>query len=118
MVAPSTPTARIAQLDAAADAFLYVTGHQGITGADSKQIAASQSPVARVRECAKNPICLGFGVKSPEGIRAAFEAGASIAVVGSHLALAIEEAVKKGADSSGVVTRFTAALVPLIKAPA
>lgn len=115
MVAPSTPPARIAQLDAAADAFLYVTGHQGITGADTKHGSATvESPVARVRAHAKHPICLGFGLRTAEGVREAFAAGASIAVIGSHLARVIEAS----ADRSGgeIVDRFSGALGPLVAA--
>jgi tryptophan synthase alpha chain len=111
MVAPSTPLARIMQLDAAANAFLYVTGHQGITGADSKDASGAESPVARVRAHARNPICLGFGLKSADGVRDAFAAGASIAVIGSHLARVIEASV--GGD---VVADFGGALGPLVAA--
>jgi tryptophan synthase alpha chain len=115
MVAPSTPPARIAQLDAAADAFLYVTGHQGITGADSKPGgAAAGSPVARVRAHAKRPICLGFGLKTAEGVREAFASGAAIAVIGSHLARVIESAAEQG--RAEVVSSFENALRPLVGA--
>lgn len=115
MVAPSTPPARIAQLDAAADAFLYVTGHQGITGADGKHgDTAAESPVARVRAHAKNPICLGFGLRTAEGVREAFVAGASIAVIGSHLARVIEATA--GRSSGEVVEKFAGALGPLVAA--
>jgi tryptophan synthase alpha chain len=115
MIAPSTPPARIALLDAAADAFLYVTGHQGITGADSKRNGhATESPVARVRAHAKKPICLGFGLKSAEGVKEAFASGASIAVVGSHLARAIEGAADRG--QAEIVSSFENALRPLLGA--
>jgi len=114
MVAPSTPPARIMQLDAAADAFLYVTGHQGITGADNKHNTARESPVARVRAHARNPICLGFGLRSPDGVRHAFAAGASIAVIGSHLARVIEASADRSAGE--IVEAFSGALGPLVAA--
>lgn len=110
MVAPSTPLARIMQLDAAANAFLYVTGHQGITGADSKG-ATPESPVTRVRALARNPVCLGFGLKTPGGVREAFAAGAAIAVIGSHLARVIEASGRRE-----VVAEFERALAPLVAA--
>lgn len=110
MVAPSTPADRIRRLDAAADAFLYVTGHQGITGASNERPKSVPSPVTRVKANADSPICLGFGLNSPEGIRDAFDAGASIAVVGSHLARVIETSVAPGIDGARVVSDFTGAL--------
>jgi len=110
MIAPSTPVERIRALDAAADAFLYVTGHQGITGATSERDGAAQSPVVRVRAHARNPICLGFGLKTQEGVRKAFDDGASIAVIGSHLARIIEASVKTGIDRTIVISQFTAGL--------
>lgn len=117
MIAPSTPVERIRKLDAAADAFLYVTGHQGITGATAAVRAAEQSPVARVRAVARMPVCLGFGLRSPEGVRAAFAEGASVAVIGSHLARAIADGVEAGVDDA-IVARFAAALRPLVEAGA
>lgn len=116
MVAPSTPLARIRQLDAAATAFLYVTGHQGITGAESKRAAKQESPVARVKAQARMPVCLGFGLKSPEGIREAFDAGASIAVVGSHLARVIEAAVNEKESALGIAARFGNEVARLVAA--
>lgn len=114
MIAPSTPDERARRLDAAADAFLYVTGHQGITGAEAARDAASRSPVARVKALAMNPICLGFGLKSRAGITSAFEGGASIAVVGSHLARVIEASTKKGMDRETILAEFSAALRELL----
>ena len=113
MVAPSTPPERIALLDAAANAFLYVTGHQGITGAETGP-GGGVSPVKRVRAVARNRICLGFGLTSADGVRTAFRDGASIAVVGSHLARVIEKSVRNGQKRT--VPDFIAAVEPLIAA--
>ncbi len=110
LVAPTTAPDRIATLDAAATAFLYVVAYQGVTGAS----ATETDLLARVRTRARLPLCLGFGLSERRHVDAAFARGASIAVVGSHLARAIERAVARGEDPAGVRAAFLAALVPLL----
>jgi tryptophan synthase alpha subunit len=60
-------------------------------------------------------VCLGFGISTPEQVASAFEAGARIAVVGSHLARSIEAAIDDAdhIDGERVVSSFRAAITPL-----
>lgn len=112
LVAPTSDDERIAALDAAASAFLYVTAYQGVTGAAPDGDAGL---LARVRAHARLPLCLGFGLSRRAQIDTAFAAGASVAVVGSHLARAIERGVREpGSDPAAVRTRFLSALQPLL----
>lgn len=111
LVGPATPAERVAALDRASDAFLYVAAHQGITGAPAGARRARTDLVERTAAAARNPVCLGFGLSEPAHLRDAFAAGARIAVVGSHLARAIERALDERAD---VVARFRAACAPLV----
>lgn len=103
LVGPATTPARLAAMDAVSDAFLYLAAHQGVTGGASATAAARAALVARTVAAVRNPICLGFGLSTPQHLREAFAAGARIAIVGSSLARVIESALAERAD---VVTRF------------
>jgi tryptophan synthase alpha chain len=112
LVGPGTGDERVRALDRTCTAFLYVAGVQGVTGgAGDPEI--SSALVRRVAAAAAHPVCLGFGLSTPEHVRAAFAAGARIAVVGSHLARAIDRGCN---DPAGVEACFTAALSPLAAA--
>jgi len=121
LVGPLTDDARLRQLDETSSGFLYLAGYQGVTGRVEVDTTPASTPattsaaslrrtVAQVRL----PICLGFGIRRPEQVTAAFAAGARIVVVGSHLARAIEASVEQGIDRDAVLLAFDAALSPLV----
>ncbi len=65
---------------------LYFAGVQGVTGARGNLASTTTDALASTVAASSTPICAGFGLKTPEHIAACFDAGASIAVVGSHFA--------------------------------
>jgi tryptophan synthase alpha chain len=98
MVGPGTAPDRIVALARDAD-LLYVAALQGVTGAAGGDAAQRSELLRRAR--------------------AAFASGAAIAIVGSHLARAIERGVALAAAPGGalgadVLREFRAALVPLL----
>ncbi len=109
LVGPLTSEERLRRIDASADGFLYLVGHQGTTGVRAGDFAEVESLVSRTAAAAANPVCLGFGLSRPEQIARAFRAGARIAVVGSHLANVIEEAWD-GGEGEKVIERFQSAV--------
>ena len=96
LAGPATSDERLAALDGAADAYLYYAGHQGVTGGEVDPV---RDRVAAVVEAARHPVCVGFGLSRPEHVAAALGAGARMAVVGSHLARVLEEALPGGDDA-------------------
>jgi len=117
LVGPRTPPARLARIDAAADGFLYLAAHQGITGGPAAADRLRTELVSRTVRGARNPICLGFGLSRREHLEQAFAAGARIAVIGSHLVRAIEQAWRAEERSTQtVVESFMRAFEPLVQA--
>ena len=110
LIGPRTDPARLVRLGRASDGFVYLVAHQGVTG-ERAQVDSIAPLVARVREQIRAPICVGFGLSRAEHVRSAFAAGASIAVVGSHLASVIGDALAKRND---VVEAFGAAVGALL----
>lgn len=86
LVGPATSPTRLERLDAAATAFLYLVSHQGTTGARREHAAGLAELVRRVSTSARNPVCVGFGLSERAHLDLVFDAGASLAVVGSALA--------------------------------
>lgn len=116
LIGPLTPPGRLSRIARAADAFLYLVSTQGVTGVRDGPFDELPALVRRTAQ-AERPLCVGFGLSRPDELRAAFAAGARIAVVGSHLARLIGEAWsagRRGRDRDGLVLEtFTEALRPL-----
>ena len=84
-----------------------------------KAVDAAESTTALVERTVRAvdlPICLGFGISTAEQVASAFDAGARIAVVGSHLARAIESAcvANEPVDAGAVRGAFLTSLEPLL----
>lgn len=83
LLAPTSSDERIKLASEAASGFIYYVSLTGITGADMGEVAAIEKQVENIRAFSDLPICVGFGVKTPEQAKkiAAFSDGV---VVGSH----------------------------------
>lgn len=120
LVGPLTPPDRLRRIARASDAFLYLAAHQGVTGAGDGSFAGVRETLRHTARAGR-PVCLGFGLSRPRQLRAAFESGARIAVVGSHLARIIGEAwsapAARGGDRGArLIQTFRQAVRPLVQA--
>ncbi len=95
LAGPRTPNKRLAAIAAESDAFVYLAGHQGITGANANMAECRAALVARVRCYIDVPMCVGFGLSSPQHIQEVHGAGAEVAVVGSHLLRVLSHALQE-----------------------
>jgi len=89
LIAPTTPEARVQQLAEGSEGFIYALSRTGVTGshgAPSEQIAAQ---VARITEHTDTPVCVGFGITTPEQAATVAAAGDGI-IVGSAIVKQIE----------------------------
>lgn len=84
LAAPTTTPQRMAMLARETRGFLYYVSLKGVTGARADLARGIEEQVARVRESSQVPVCVGFGVSTPEQVRelARFADGV---VVGSAL---------------------------------
>ncbi|HSX62984.1 MAG TPA: tryptophan synthase subunit alpha, partial [Tahibacter sp.] len=84
LAAPTTDDARIERVCAAAQGFLYYVSFTGITGAAHLSTDAVRERVAALRQRARTPVAVGFGVKDA-ATAAAIAAFADAVVIGSAL---------------------------------
>lgn len=90
LIAPTTPPGRIALLTRGASGFIYYVSREGVTGERSDVAAGIAERVAEIRKTTSLPVSVGFGISSPEQVRAV-AALADAVVVGSAIVKRIAE---------------------------
>lgn len=108
LAAPTTPNARLAMLLRETRGFLYAVSLQGVTGARATIAQGIEAQVRYAKSISDVPICVGFGVSTPEqaGRIGAYADGV---VVGSAIVDRIEQAESKS-EAVDSVARFIAEL--------
>jgi tryptophan synthase alpha chain len=104
LVSPTTPAERVRLAGAMGSGFLYAISRLGVTGIQSVLSEDAGHVVAAVRQSSSLPVALGFGIATPEHVRAA-TAMADAAVVGSALVNVVAEAGATG-DVTGRACDF------------
>lgn len=84
LATPTTDDARLPAVLNNTSGFIYYVAITGITGAGSADVKDVAREVARIKAQTDLPICVGFGIKTPEDSKAMAEV-ADGAVVGSSI---------------------------------
>ena len=113
LVAPTSPVERIRRITELCSGFVYALARVGITGerTDLPDIAPL---VARVRACTERPVAVGFGISTPEHVRAVLQ-HADGAIVGSALVRRMREAVDAGRPAEDAAERLVASLAAAVR---
>ena len=91
LVAPTTPAERMTTIAEKASGFLYLVSMTGVTGSAGLNLDEVSGVVETLRTRSRGiPICVGFGISTPDQVRAV-GALADGAVVGSAFERLIEE---------------------------
>lgn len=91
LASPTTTDARVRQLCAEAQGYLYYVSFAGVTGADRLDTGAASDRLYMIRAQSRAPVVAGFGIRDAATARA-MAAEADGVVVGSALVAAISEA--------------------------
>ncbi len=92
LVAPTTPSERMAEIGRHGGGFVYLISRLGVTGERETLALDLPDSVSRLRAATTLPICIGFGISTPEQARAAAALGDGV-IVGSAIVRAAEESV-------------------------
>ncbi|WP_407157272.1 tryptophan synthase subunit alpha [Bradyrhizobium sp. STM 3557] len=106
LATPTTDDKRLPAVLANTSGFVYYVSITGITGAAAADAKAVGGAVARIKRHTSLPVCVGFGIRSPETARAIAE-NADGAVVGT----ALVDVVKTSLDAEGKATPKTVSAV-------
>jgi tryptophan synthase alpha chain len=100
LVAPTTPRDRMAEIARHGSGFVYLISRLGVTGLQETTATSLPDSVRRLRAATTLPICVGFGISSPEQARRVGNLADGV-VVGSALVRAAEA----GAEDVLTLTR-------------
>ena len=106
LATPTTDDKRLPAVLANTSGFVYYVSITGITGSAAADIAAVTEAVARIKRHTRLPVCVGFGIRTPEAARAIAE-NADGAVVGT----ALVDALRGSLDAEGRATPKTVGAV-------
>jgi tryptophan synthase alpha chain len=90
LVAPTTPRERMAEIARHGSGFVYLISRLGVTGVQENTATSLPETILRLRSTTTLPICVGFGISTPEHARAVGKLADGV-VVGSALVRAAEE---------------------------
>ena len=110
LIAPTTPTERIARIAAGAQGFIYYVSREGVTGVQDAVAATLKDQIQQIRKISNLPIAVGFGISTPEQARAVAEHADGV-VVGSAIVGLI---AKEGRESVARVSDFARSIVKAI----
>jgi tryptophan synthase alpha chain len=106
LATPTTDDKRLPAVLANTSGFVYYVSITGITGAAAADSKAVGEAVARIKRHTDLPVCVGFGIRTPEAARAIAER-ANGAVVGT----ALVDALRGSLDAEGCATAKTVSAV-------
>ncbi|WP_315702172.1 MULTISPECIES: tryptophan synthase subunit alpha [unclassified Bradyrhizobium] len=106
LATPTTDDKRLPAVLANTSGFVYYVSITGITGAASADAKSVGAAVARIKGHTALPVCVGFGIRTPEAARAIAQ-HADGAVVGT----ALVDAVRSSLDAEGRATAKTVGAV-------
>lgn len=109
LIAPTTPPDRVKLLAESADGFIYALSRTGVTGAHSAPSEGIREFVNQIKSHTDVPVCVGFGITTPEQVRMVAEAADGV-IVGSAIVRQVEQHPDDPAKAVGEFTR------PLIEA--
>lgn len=106
LVAPTTPANRMEEISQNGGGFVYLISRMGVTGEQASISADLPATVARLRSVTTLPVCVGFGISTPEQARTVAALGDGV-VVGSALVRAAAESTE---DAIALVSAIRTAM--------
>jgi tryptophan synthase alpha chain len=92
LVAPTTPSARMAEIARTGSGFVYLISRLGVTGERAELPPELPATAARLRAATTLPLCIGFGISRPEQARVVASLADGV-VVGSAIVRAAGRSV-------------------------
>ena len=107
MVTPITRDERMKLIASKTTGFIYTVSLLGVTGARAELSDTVEGLVGRLKELTGVPVCVGFGISTPEHAAAVAKAGADGVIIGSKIVGLIESNL---GDTEKIVAEVSAFL--------
>ncbi len=102
LAAPTSTAGRLARIAAATTGFLYLVSVAGVTGARDHLPPDLADFIGRARRVATTPLAVGFGISTPEQVRAVGRLADGV-IVGSALIAAVTHAADPAAAAQAFI---------------
>ncbi|GGB35712.1 tryptophan synthase alpha chain [Sphingomonas metalli] len=112
LATPTTDAARIGEVLAGAEGFLYYVSVAGITGLQQAATGSIEEATARLKAATDLPVAVGFGIRTPEQAAAVARVADGV-VVGSAI---VDLVAQHGAAAPAPVAAFVRSLADAIAA--
>jgi tryptophan synthase alpha chain len=112
LIAPTTPPERVKILAQSSEGFIYMLSRTGVTGAHGGPSANIAAQVDAIRSHTQTPICVGFGISTPEQAADVAKSADGV-IVGSAIVKQVELHPDHAAEA---VRNFAAPLIAATKA--
>ena len=109
LVAPTTLEERLPILTDAASGFIYYVSREGVTGEGDSFSADFSTKIDAIKKHTDLPVVVGFGISTPEHVKAAASAHVDGVVVGSAIVRQVE-AYSEGKSSLTDIETFVRSL--------
>lgn len=117
LATPTSPPERLAKITKKAQGFIYAVSLRGVTGQRTAVTQGLSTYLDRISEAHPTaPIAVGFGISTPEQVRAVLHAGADAAIVGSGYVSLIEKSTNSQ-EAYDAVRELTRRLRDATKGP-
>jgi tryptophan synthase alpha chain len=90
MVTPNTEPDRMKRIASKTTGFIYAVSLLGVTGSRQALSSAVEGLIRQIKGLTSVPVCVGFGVSTPEHAKTIADAGADGVIIGSKLVAMIE----------------------------
>jgi tryptophan synthase alpha chain len=111
LIAPTTPAERVKSLAQSAEGFIYALSRTGVTGAHNAPSANIAALVASIKQHTDVPVCVGFGITTPEQAALVAQSADGV-IVGSAIVKQIE---LHPTHAARAVVDFTKPLIEAMK---
>ena len=106
MVTPNSSDERIEMIASKTTGFIYTVSTLGVTGARSKLSDMVKPLIARLKSMTQVPVCVGFGISSPEHAADVARAGADGVIIGSRIVKMIEDNLEDKEKMKSEIAEF------------
>jgi len=106
MVTPNTEAGRMKRIASKTTGFIYTVSLLGVTGSRTALSNAVEGLIHKLKGLTAVPVCVGFGVSTPEHARTIADAGADGVIIGSRLVAMIESHLNDPHAAAAEITQF------------
>jgi len=106
MVTPNTEPDRMKRIASKTTGFIYAVSLLGVTGSRQALSSAVEGLIRQIKGLTNVPVCVGFGVSTPEHAKSIADAGADGVIIGSRLVAMIESNLNDPRAASAEIAQF------------